>query len=88
MRAIKHFPKILTRILTTVLALEAEREPIAHNKPLLSFNALVMDSSTKKNAGAKHEILFETDAIRTPTLQHIYAFFTSAHSEPTISPIG
>ena len=86
--AIKNLPKILPRIETPVLVLEAEQEQIVNNKTLEKLTALLMCGSLKKIAGAKHEILFETDAIRTPTLQHIYAFFTSAHSEPTISPIG
>lgn len=86
--AIKHLPKMLPRIETPVLVLEAEQEQIVNNKTLEKLTALFMCGSLKKIAGAKHEILFETDAIRTPTLQHIYAFFTSAHSEPTISPIG
>lgn len=78
--AIKHLPKMLPRIETPVLVLEAEQEQIVNNKTLEKLTALFMHSSLKKIAGAKHEILFETDDIRSPVLQQIQAFFTSTHN--------
>ena len=78
--AIKNLPKILPRIETPVLVLEAEQEQIVNNKTLEKLTALLMCGSLKKIAGAKHEILFETDAIRSPVLQQIQAFFTSTHN--------
>ena len=78
--AIKHLPKMLPRIETPVLVLEAEQEQIVNNKTLEKLTALFMHGSLKKIAGAKHEILFETDDIRSPVLQQIQAFFTSTHN--------
>ena len=63
-----------------MLVLEAEQEQIVNNKTLEKLTALFMHGSLKKIAGAKHEILFETDDIRTPVLQQIQAFFTSTHN--------
>ena len=78
--AIKHLPKMLPRIETPVLVLEAEQEQIVNNKTLEKLTALFMHGSLKKIAGAKHEILFETDDIRSPVLQQIQGFFTSTHN--------
>ena len=73
--AIKRLPKILPRIETPVLVLEAEQEKIVNNKTLKKLTALLPHGERRKIHGAKHEILFESDEIRTPVLQRIYAFF-------------
>ena len=87
LNAIKHLPNIIRRVETLVLVLEAEEEKIVDNKTLEKLTALFAHGRLRKIARAKHEILFETDDIRTPTLQHIYAFLTSTRSEQVINPI-
>ena len=88
LNAIKHLPKIIRRVETPVLVLEAEEEKIVDNKTLEKLTALFAHGDVRKIARAKHEILFETDDIRTPTLQYIYAFFTSTGNEQVINRIA
>ncbi|WP_109079108.1 alpha/beta fold hydrolase [Aggregatibacter kilianii] len=72
--AIKNLPKVLPRIETPVLLLEAEQEKIVNNKTLKKLTALLPHGERRKVRGAKHEILFEIDDIRQPALQWIYDF--------------
>ncbi|MCK3658168.1 hydrolase [Pasteurellaceae bacterium Pebbles2] len=77
LQAIKKLPKILPRIETPVLILEAEQEKIVDNKNLAKFTALLPQGKLIKIPHAKHEILFEQDQRRAMALAEIQRFLQS-----------
>lgn len=75
LNAIKGLPKILPRIEIPVLIFQSERDRIVSNKNLEKLTALLPKGEMDVIAHAKHEILFERDAIREQAIKRILAFF-------------
>lgn len=68
-------PRLLARIEIPVFVLQAAEDSIVNNEDLPELVTYLGKGKHQCVAGAKHEILFETDAIRTPVLQQILQFF-------------
>lgn len=75
LQATKKLPQILPRIEIPVLILQAEKEKIVSNKTLEKLTALLPQGKVDTIANAKHEILFEQDALRNHVLSRIFQFF-------------
>lgn len=75
LNAIKGLPKILPRIEIPVLIFQSERDRIVSNKNLEKLTTLLPKGEMDVIAHAKHEILFERDAIREQAIKRILAFF-------------
>lgn len=75
LNAIKGLPKILPHIEIPVLIFQSERDRIVSNKNLEKLTALLPKGEMDVIAHAKHEILFERDAIREQAIKRILAFF-------------
>ena len=75
LNAIQQLPKILPRIEIPVLVFQSERERIVSNKNMQKLTALLPQGQCEIIPHAKHEILFERDAIREAAIQQILAFF-------------
>ena len=75
LQAIKRLPNILPRIEIPVLLLQAEKEAIVNNQKLASLCEKLPQGQLELIKGAKHEILFEQDALRAQVLQRLANFF-------------
>lgn len=74
LNAIKRLPQILPRIEIPVLILQAEKEKIVQNDKLTMLTELLPQGQREIIENAKHEILFERDAIRENALARIFQF--------------
>jgi len=77
LNAIKALPKIIPRVETPVLILQAEKEKIVDNKNLEKLTALFPHAESMLVPQAKHEILFEKDNVRKAVLERIHLFLNS-----------
>ena len=77
LNAIKALPKIIPRVETPVLILQAEKEKIVDNKNLEKLTALFPHAESMLVPQAKHEILFEKDNVRKAVLEHVNQFLHS-----------
>ena len=75
--AIKALPKIIPRVETPVLILQAEKEKIVDNKNLEKLIALFPHAESMLVPQAKHEILFEKDNVRKMVLERVNQFLHS-----------
>lgn len=76
LNAIKGLPKIIPRIEIPILILHSDKEKIVNNKNLQKLTALFQHVQVEEIQNAKHEILFERDALRARAIQRISKFFT------------
>ena len=74
LNAIKALPKIIPRVETPVLILQAEKEKIVDNKNLEKLTALFPHAESMLVPQAKHEILFEKDNVRKAVLERVNQF--------------
>ena len=74
LNAIKALPKIIPRVETPVLILQAEKEKIVDNKNLEKLTALFPHAESMLVHQAKHEILFEKDNVRKAVLERVNQF--------------
>ncbi len=76
-RAMELLPKVAARIQVPVLVLQAGSDQVVAPEAQQQFVARLThtDSKLQVVAGAKHEILMETDSIRQPALTAIEDFF-------------
>ena len=77
LNAIKALPKIIPRVETPVLILQAEKEKIVDNKNLEKLTALFLHAESMLVPQAKHEILFEKDNVRKAALERVNQFLHS-----------
>ena len=77
LNAIKALPKIIPRVETPVLILQAEKEKIVDNKNLEKLTALFPHAESMLVPQAKHEILFEKDNVRKAVLERVNQFLHS-----------
>ncbi|MDG2943784.1 alpha/beta hydrolase [Exercitatus varius] len=74
LQAIRRLPQVLPKIDIPVLILQSEQEKIVANKNLENLTALLPQGKLEQIPLAKHEILFEKDAVRENALQKIWTF--------------
>ncbi|WP_118794477.1 alpha/beta fold hydrolase [Haemophilus haemolyticus] len=77
LNAIKALPKIIPRVETPVLILQAEKEKIVDNKNLEKLTALFPHAESMLVPQAKHEILFEKDNVRKAVFERVNQFLHS-----------
>jgi len=77
LNAIKALPKIIPRVETLVLILQAEKEKIVDNKNLEKLTALFPHAESMLVPQAMHEILFEKDNVRKAVLERVNQFLHS-----------
>ncbi|WP_413113078.1 alpha/beta fold hydrolase [Thaumasiovibrio sp. DFM-14] len=76
-KAAQQCRKIKPPLGTPLLILQADKEAIVDNEIQIQV-AKQLDAKLTAVANAKHEILFESDPIRTAALNEIFAFFKKA----------
>ena len=81
LKAIHDLPKILPRIEIPLLILEAGKEKIVKNETLKKLTTLLPQGEMQLIENAKHEILFERDAIRQQALTQILRFIPNDNAE-------
>ncbi|WP_133544830.1 alpha/beta fold hydrolase [Mesocricetibacter intestinalis] len=75
LQAIRRLPQLIPRIEIPVMILQAERDEIVSNKHLAELSALFPQGQHRLVAGAKHEIMFEGESLRSRELSRIFAYF-------------
>lgn len=72
---ILELPTLLQRIEIPVLVLQAAEDSIVNNDDVPELMGYLQKGQHQLVAGAKHEILFETDDIRSPVFKQVLQFF-------------